>query len=214
MRYRLQLNAILVWVLMAGLVAGCGGGGSRSNTGSSHSTESNQVRGLASPTASSSPSAASAAQTRQPNVNIIVKGPSPLTPVSSRYSCDGGDISLPLRWGELPTNTAEIDLFIYNYVPIHEKLVPVWAVAGLKPTLRGIGAGEIPRDAVVGRNRFGQARYSLCPPKGRSVLYEVLLYAVPRRLPVKPGFDAEALTNRLQGLAKSEGSLQFSYKRR
>jgi phosphatidylethanolamine-binding protein (PEBP) family uncharacterized protein len=119
----------------------------------------------------------------------------------------------PLTWGKAPPKTVAFDLFIYNFLPVHGKLVPVWAVAGLKPTSRGLSGGRIPPGAVVGRNRLGQVRYSLCPPKGKNVQYEVLLYALQHKASVMPGFDAEALTNSDERAAEAEGSLLFSYKR-
>ena len=136
-----------------------------------------------------------------------------LNPVSRRYSCDGGDVSLPLSWSAVPRDTVEVDLFIFKFLPVHEELVPVWGLAGLRPATRGLSAGHTPRKAVVGRNSFGHMSYSLCPPKGSMVQYEVLLYALPDKISAKPGFNVEALTNAAQKTAKSEGSLLFSYKR-
>jgi phosphatidylethanolamine-binding protein (PEBP) family uncharacterized protein len=88
-----------------------------------------------------------------------------------------------------------------------------WAVAGVKPTLHGIVAGRLPREAAVGRNGFGQAGYSICPPKGSLQHYGIVVYALPSRLASKPGFDPGALRTQAERTAKSEGLLGFYYQR-
>jgi hypothetical protein len=86
-------------------------------------------------------------------------------------------------------------------------------VAGLKPSLRGIPAGRLPSNAVVGRNYLGKTAYSLCPTEGTTGNYIALLAALPRRIPAKPGFDPTTLSNEAAAIAKYEGRLGFSYKR-
>jgi hypothetical protein len=130
-----------------------------------------------------------------------------------RYTCDGGNISLPFTWSEIPAKTVELDLFIFDVASVHGKLVPVWAAAGLKPTLRGIPAGKLPPGAIVGRNSLGQNDYSICPPKGTTGHYVSLLVALPQAIPAQPGFDPEALVNKAATVAEFEGRLAFSYKR-
>jgi phosphatidylethanolamine-binding protein (PEBP) family uncharacterized protein len=150
---------------------------------------------------------------KEPKISIPVTSPAKLEPLSARYSCDGGNVSLPVSWGRVPANTVELDLFVYQFAPVNGKLAAAWAVAHLKPSLRRISAGQLPSGAIVGRNSLGQARYGLCPQKGRSVQYSLLLYALPRRIPVKTGFAPEALTNKVRETAEFMGALQFFYRR-
>jgi phosphatidylethanolamine-binding protein (PEBP) family uncharacterized protein len=119
-----------------------------------------------------------------------------------------------VTWGHLPSNTAEVDLFLFNLAPVHGKLYADWAVAGLKPTLRGVAAGQLPAGAILGRDSSGHVGYSLCPPKGPTVRYAFLLYALPSKIPARPGFDAEALREKALHMAESAGLLGASYKRR
>jgi phosphatidylethanolamine-binding protein (PEBP) family uncharacterized protein len=69
-----------------------------------------------------------------------------------------------------------------------------WALAGLKPTRRGLSAGEVPRGAVVGRNSFGGTDYYLCPDRrDNPQIVSVDVVALPHRLSLRRGFDASDL---------------------
>ncbi len=96
---------------------------------------------------------------------------------------------------------------------MHGKLFANWAVAGLSPKLRGLSAGQLPPGAVLGRNSHGQTAYSLCPAKGPTVRYAFLLYALPKKIPASPGFNAEALREKALHVAESAGLLGASYRR-
>jgi phosphatidylethanolamine-binding protein (PEBP) family uncharacterized protein len=88
-----------------------------------------------------------------------------------------------------------------------------WAVAGLKPTLRGLSAGSLPAGAFAGRNQLGQSGYSVCPSRGHVHNYVVLLYAVPHSLSLSAGFDPGALYARIGGAGLSQAQSGFAYKR-
>jgi phosphatidylethanolamine-binding protein (PEBP) family uncharacterized protein len=114
--------------------------------------------------------------------------------IPSRYTCDGADISLPVRWSGVPRGTEALALFVVNVSPVHGKLFFDWAVAGLSPTSHGISAGTLPPGAIVGRNSFGNTSYSICPAKSsHSEHFFVKVASLPRPLAVRLGFDAEAV---------------------
>lgn len=159
-------------VLMAALalmLAGCGGS---SSTQSSSSTAASATPTLtltltaASSTATETTTSSTTTSEKVPNINIQLASSVKLDPISAHYTCDGANISPPISWDHVPSNTAEIDLFLFNLAPVNGKLFASWAVAGLSPKLRGLSAGQLPAGAIVGRNSHGQAAYSLCPPKG------------------------------------------------
>jgi phosphatidylethanolamine-binding protein (PEBP) family uncharacterized protein len=137
----------------------------------------------------------------------------PLKHIAASFTCDGANVSIPLKWRQIPANTVELDVFIFNSTLVKGKLAADWAVAGLKPTLRQLSPGRLPPGAVVGRNSFGQTGYSICPPKGSTGEYVVLLSALPRKIPTKPGFDPDVLAEKAVGVAEFEGRTAFSYKR-
>jgi phosphatidylethanolamine-binding protein (PEBP) family uncharacterized protein len=134
--------------------------------------------------------------------------------LASRYTCDGGDSSLPLQISDVPAGTAELALDVLNLEPVNGALYFDWAVAGLSPSVHSIAAGKLPHGAVVGVNSSGQTGYSLCPPKGKSVTYVAVLFALPHKLVAQKGFTPTAL--RLEALqdANYEKFLVFSYKRK
>jgi len=88
------------------------------------------------------------------------------------------------------------------------------SVGGLSPKLHGIAAGKLPPGAVVGRNSTNKrSRYFLCPAKGVNERYIFLLYALPHRLAVQPGFKGGPLFNKINTSALAHGLLTSSYKR-
>ena len=205
------LRPILGSALIVALaLAGCGGSGSQSQSSTTQAASATQT---ASPTTTTTSSTSTSSE-KVPNVNLPLASPVKLDPISARYTCDGANVSPPISWSQIPASTAEIDLFLFNLAPVHGKLFADWAVAGLKPTLHQLSAGRLPPGAIVGRNSLGQTRYSLCPPKGPGLHYAFLLYALPKRIPVKPGFDAEKLREKALHTAESAGLLGLSYTRR
>ena len=219
-------------VLVLGLAAaGCG---------SSESTQSSSTQAASASQTASSPSSATTPTTtgaeaskstpsgqaptsstprkHEATANITLSSPAFANEgtISARYTCDGADISLPLRWSAIPHGTAELVLFISAFNGTTPSGGPVisWAVAGLHPTLRGIASGVLPAGAVVGRNSSGQARYSICPPKGSgSQRYIASLFTLPHSVAAKPGFDADALHKTVVGIAEYNGLALFAYQR-
>jgi phosphatidylethanolamine-binding protein (PEBP) family uncharacterized protein len=127
-----------------------------------------------------------------------------------RYTCRGGDVSLPLRWSGVPAGTRELALFALNTTPVNGKLFFDWALAGLSPSLTGLGAGQRPPGAVPGRNSFGGTDYRLCPSGGRES-YVFVLYALPVSLNPQSGFDPTALRKKALHTAHHSGILAGTY---
>jgi Raf kinase inhibitor-like YbhB/YbcL family protein len=134
-----------------------------------------------------------------------------------RYTCDGSDISPSIKWSGVPKGTAELALVIIDVTASNgggSKRFFDWAVAGLKPTLHGVSAGKLPPGAVAGRNSFGQVGYSVCPKKGRTDTYALLLYALEKPLSLESGFEGNALFEKVASAGLPEGQSGFAYKRR
>jgi phosphatidylethanolamine-binding protein (PEBP) family uncharacterized protein len=198
-------------ILAVGLVlAGCGG----SSTHSSPPTETSagQARSPSTATGTSHSSEPPA-----PDTTIEVKIPGLLKEdfIPEPYTCDGTNTSLPVQWSKIPAGTAELAMFLVNLKPIHGKLFFDWAVAGLSPTSHGVPAGTLPSGTVVGRNSFGNASYSICPPKGTVEEHFILrLLALPHPVAAKPGFDPETLYKETEQSVKVVGLAGGVYTRR
>jgi phosphatidylethanolamine-binding protein (PEBP) family uncharacterized protein len=130
-----------------------------------------------------------------PAVTMLVTIPTLLSEqrIPKRYTCDGQDMSLPVRWSHVPPATAELAVFVLNLRPIRGRFFFDWAVSGLSPAAHGVPAGVLPREAVVGRNSFGKLGYSICPAKGVREDFVVRVLALPHTLATRSGFDAEAV---------------------
>src|SRR4029077_5592078 len=160
---------------MVGLaLAGCGGSSSTSQT----STQADSTTQASSPqqtSASTAPpagaqTAASGSKEHVP-VNKLKLSSATFkegSAIPAHYTCDGADTSPSVKWNEVPAGTSELIVFISDFegVKLHGKEPLSWAVAGLHPTLKSLPPGTLPAGAIVGRNSFGQNRYSVCPPKG------------------------------------------------
>lgn len=135
-----------------------------------------------------------------------------VTPTLDRqYTCRGADRSPPLRWTGVPPGTAELALFAISTQPVNGRLFFDWAIAALKPSLKGLERGSIPAGAVVGRNGAGDTRYSVCPPSGKRESYVFALYALPRSLAPQAGFDPATLREQAIALARHTGLLVGTY---
>jgi phosphatidylethanolamine-binding protein (PEBP) family uncharacterized protein len=199
-------------VLAVSAAVGCSGS-------SSHGAGANKLEGSSTPAGSVSTSAPQARTSTSaeplPAVSIDVTVPillkTPLLGIPERYTCDGADVSIPVRWSGIPHGTAEFALFVVGLRLTHGELSFAWAVMGLGPTSHGIPAGRLPPGAVVGRNSSGGRGYSICPPPGRRETYYVKVLALPHSLNAAPGFDAGTLYHRAEAEAKVVGFASAAY---
>jgi hypothetical protein len=139
-----------------------------------------------------------------------------------KYTCDGKNISFPLRWSNVPPAAEELALFLIGIEVIGARtsqgslpvqLRPEWGVVGLKPTLHGLPAGTLPSGTVLGRNARDRQSYSVCPAKGRAENYLFIIYALPSKAAAQPGFTDATLFEQAQHAALARGQLIVSYKR-
>ncbi|HEY2283959.1 MAG TPA: YbhB/YbcL family Raf kinase inhibitor-like protein [Solirubrobacteraceae bacterium] len=215
-------------LMLALVLAGCGGSSSTSKSSSaSASTGQTASAGATTQTSGGATGGAqsgeqtpktSASKEHLPKVTILMSSPAfhSGAPIAARYTCDGADMSPPIRWSAIPHGTAELALFILNLnSPAGGGPLIYWAVAGLHPTLHGIAAGKLPAGAIVGRNSLGQSRYTICPAKSDGAQqYVVALFALQHPVAAAPGFNADALYKTASNAAEDKGLMGFSYQRK
>ncbi len=136
------------------------------------------------------------------------------TVIPVKYTCDGEDTWPTLRWKGLPPGAAELVLLVLSVRPRYEKLFFNWAVGGLDPSLNEIEEGKLPSDAVVGENSFGKRDYSLCPEPGTSENYIFMLFAIPKALDPKSGFEPRQLREEVLAESGNVGLLSVKYERK
>jgi phosphatidylethanolamine-binding protein (PEBP) family uncharacterized protein len=201
----MALKTLVTSAIVAGVAAaGCGGLSTRSSSRSTGTSDSERLSTDASPPA---PQTGGRSELL-PTASIEVSIPTLLrkNEIPRRYTCDGANASLPVRWNGVPPRTSELAIFVVNVQPVHGRLFFDWAVANLNPTSHAISAGTLPPGAVVGRNSFGNASYSICPAKrAGEEHYVVTVLALPNSRAARPGFNAEALYREAERSATAVG---------
>lgn len=132
--------------------------------------------------------------------------------LAATYTCDGNGGWPALHWGGVPADSKELVLFVMNVQPIEEKIFFDWALAGIDPGLSEISAGELPKGVISGTNGFGKRGYEICP-SGPGETYMLALYALPRSLSPKPGFDPLAFRQEVLDASGDVGLLPGVYER-
>lgn len=135
----------------------------------------------------------------------------PGAPIPRVHTCDGQDLSPPLRAARLPRGSNEVVIVMRDHDAPGGDFIH-WAIAHIAPRAGSVSlaAGGRPVGAVVGGNSFGSLGYrGPCPPAGDAAHhYELTVYALSRPSMLKTGFSAGVLAS-LRVLA--HGSLTGVY---
>jgi Raf kinase inhibitor-like YbhB/YbcL family protein len=111
--------------------------------------------------------------------------------IPDRYSKDGGDVSPPLTWDPAPAGTAELVLLCEDPDAPGGTFVH-WVITGLDASETDLAEGEIPPDATLGRNGYGDSGWGgPQPPVGETHRYVFTLIAVDEPLQVGPDAGPE-----------------------
>lgn len=116
--------------------------------------------------------------------------------IPARYKCSeaastgtiltnagGGSVWVPLEWGEVPKETAEIviaiaiDRFRRSGNAVSSRLVGEWFIGGLDSHRRRLGVGALPSGAFLGTHKPKTG--SLCPKGHREIGLIFSVYAMP-----------------------------------
>lgn len=118
------------------------------------------------------------------------------------YTCDGQDVSPPLTAAGIPKGAVELVVTMRDRDALGGNFIH-WDLAHISPSSGSRHAGfarlsvaRIPPGAVLGRNSFGSLGYrGPCPPRGaRAHRYEITLYALGRPSGLSPGFTSAGLS--------------------
>jgi len=138
--------------------------------------------------------------------------------IPAKYSCDGEDVSPPLKWSNLPTGVKGLALIC------DDPDAPVgtwvhWVLYGLPPTETELPE-KIPTTETLatgakqGINDFKRIGYGgPCPPAGRPHRYFFKLYALDAEITLEPGATKKDLVRVMYGRILAEGQLMGKYKR-
>ena len=137
--------------------------------------------------------------------------------IPSKYTCDGMDVSPPLRWSQPPGNTKSLVL-ISDDPDAPMGIWVHWVVYNILPSQHefpeNIPASEVLESgAIQGKTDFGRIGYGgPCPPSGTH-RYFFKLYALNDTLNLGPGATKQQVVDAMKDNVIAEGQLMGRYKR-
>jgi phosphatidylethanolamine-binding protein (PEBP) family uncharacterized protein len=197
MQFKWPLRTTVAGAIVLGLMlSGCGTAGSSSSSNATPAANGIRFNGKAATITLTSPT--------------IVNGGS----IPAASTCDGKDVSPPLRWGAVPQGTAELSIFAVQLAAGEGGTPKIeWTVAGIDPTLHEISTGAVPSGAIPGKGGKRSTRYSLCPPKNSANRYLFMIFAVSHRMALSPGYSGISLLKALGKVNAPFGAILSSYTR-
>jgi hypothetical protein len=140
-------------------------------------------------------------------------------PIPAKYSCEGRDISPPLKWTNTPANTKSLALIM------DDPDAPVgtwvhWVLYDLPANTTGLSEDVAKTQFVAGNARQGLNSWPRlgyggpCPPPGKPHRYFFKLYALDAMLDLKPGLTKKDLLKAMEGHVLAEGQLMGTYQRK
>jgi Raf kinase inhibitor-like YbhB/YbcL family protein len=117
-----------------------------------------------------------AAQDPEAAMELVSPAFAPNGEIPVRYTCEGDDLSPPLRWSGVPASARSLALVVDDPDapdPRAPRRTWVhWVLYGIPPTAPGIDEGaeaeDLPAGARAGKNDWGRTGYGgPCPPIGR-----------------------------------------------
>jgi Raf kinase inhibitor-like YbhB/YbcL family protein len=133
-------------------------------------------------------------------------------PIPSRNTCDGDDLSPPLRWVNVPEEARSLALVVDD-PDAPGGVFTHWVAWGLDPAGDGLREGEAAPSE--GRNDFGTVEYrGPCPPPGHGRhRYVFRLYALDRDLELEAGAEKAGLEQSIEGHVLTTAELVGTYER-
>lgn len=138
--------------------------------------------------------------------------------IPRKYTCDGADVSPPLRWENAPSGTKGFALIA------DDPDAPVgtwvhWVIYDLSAETKELAEVVKPSETLAdgakqGLNDFGRIGYGgPCPPRGPAHRYFFKLYALDAQTNLKPRATKQQLLNAMKGHILAEAQLMGRYKR-
>lgn len=125
--------------------------------------------------------------------------------IPRKYTCQGEDINPPLEFSEIPKETKSLALIM------DDPDAPLgtwdhWIIWNIPPETKEIKEGEVPVNAIQGKNSWGKNSYGgPCPPSGTH-RYFFKLYALNEILNINENSKKSDLEKAMKGhiIARAE----------
>ena len=132
--------------------------------------------------------------------------------VPSMYTCEGANISPPLKWEGAPKETKSFVLIVDD-PDAPGKTWTHWVLFNILATTSECKEGEVPTGALQGMNDFGHPNYGgPCPPSGTH-RYFFKIYAVDQVLALSPGASKQEVETAMRSHVLQEARLIGTYRR-
>lgn len=130
------------------------------------------------------------------------------------YTCDGSDISPPLRIQAVPANAKSLALIVHDPDAPHPGGWTHWVVWNISPQTTEIAENTVPVGAVQGHTDSGTNQWGgPCPPSGTHH-YRFILYALDTTLDLPPTTTKSDLEKSMEGHTIEQYALVGTYERR
>lgn len=139
--------------------------------------------------------------------------------IPRQFTCDGKDVSPPLRWTEAPAGTESLSLVVED-PDAPGGIFTHWVLYDLPAGDRELPESVPQRDELTtgarqGQNSFGRIGYGgPCPPPGPAHRYFFRLYALDRKIDLRAGAGPADLNRAMRGHILAQAELMGRYKRR
>lgn len=139
--------------------------------------------------------------------------------IPARNTCDGGEMSPPLSWTDVPFNTQTFAIICYDNDAAYEDWV-CWVIFNIPVENRELSEDQprqtrFPNDIIQGLNDYGNIGYNgPCPPPGKTHRYVFKLYALDTNLQLTPELSKLDIIKAMKGHILAEAKLTGLYKRR
>jgi len=129
--------------------------------------------------------------------------------IPSKFTCDGGDSSPPLRIAEIASGAKTLALVVDD-PDAPSGLFTHWIVWNISPQTNTIAEGSAAQ-GVQGTNDFGKSGYGgPCPPSGTHRYY-FKIFALDRELNLPSGTKRNQLDAAMKGHVVAQGQLMGRY---
>jgi Raf kinase inhibitor-like YbhB/YbcL family protein len=139
--------------------------------------------------------------------------------IPQEYTCKGKDISPPLKWSGVPSETKSLALIMDDPDATTGTWVH-WVLYDLAPSMIELPEGLSAKEHIAvgsgkeGVNDFKRLGYGgPCPPAGKPHQYIFKLYALDTTLDLKPGAKKKDLEHAMEKHILAQGQLMATYKR-
>jgi Raf kinase inhibitor-like YbhB/YbcL family protein len=134
--------------------------------------------------------------------------------IPARFTCEGEEVSPPLRWSGVPAKTGSLALLVEDPDAPDGTFVH-WTLFMVAPGTTGLREGEVPAGAREGENSSGDRGYAgPCPPEGDGPhRYVFTLYALRPAPEPDAGASPEQVRDAIADRAIARGRLTGRFER-